>query len=162
MSASTTKKVLVRRLDRQVIAGYASPQSYLRPEGVEVLTRDGQVLVTPYQELRAVYFVRDLDADADLEGTKLFHSRPKLNGLWVRLKFRDDELLDGIVPNDLLQLMEYGLMITPPEAYANTQRIFVPRQALVELTVLGVIGSPLSRGRRRERAPAKEQIELFE
>lgn len=159
MSGSTTKKVLVRRLDRQLIAGYASPQSYLRPEGVEVLTREGQVLVTPYKELKAVYFVREFEEEG-LEGTKLFHSRPKVSGLWVRMKFRDDELLDGILPNDLLQLMDRGFTVTPPEAYSNTQRVFVPKEALSEFMVLGVIGSPLNRG--KQKAPVKEQIGLFE
>jgi hypothetical protein len=160
LAGSTTKKVLLRRQDRQVIAGYASPQTYLRAEGVEILTREGQVLLTPYKELKAVYFVREFEAGAE-EGNRQFHSRPKLDGLWVRMKFRDEEMLEGILPNDLLQIGEHGVTITPPEAYSNAQRIFVPRQALSEFKVLGVIGSPIHR-ERRKRLPAKEQIELFE
>jgi len=144
-----------------VIPGYAAPQSYLRPNGVEVLDRDGQVLVTPYQELKAVYFVREFDAAPEGEERKLFQSRPKLGGLWVRMKFRDDDLLDGILPNNLLQVMDTGVTVTPPDPSANTQKIFVPRMALTDLTVLGVIGSPASRPRRKPAAPSKEQIELF-
>jgi len=161
LAASTTKKVLIRRLDRQIIPGFANPQTYLRPDGVEILTRGSQVLVTPYKDLKAVYFVREFEEPPEEETRRLFQSRPKLDGLWVRMKFRDDDVLDGVLPNDLLRLMEQGLTITPPDPYANTQRIFVPRQALTELAVLGVIGSPLNRDRRKRRAPAKEQIELF-
>lgn len=143
------------------MAGYANPASFLRAEGVEVLTREGQVLLTPYRELKAVYFVREFEAAPEQEAKKLFQSRPKLDGLWVRMKFHDEEVLDGILPNDLLPAMEQGVTITPPDPYSNNQRIFVPRLALKELRVLGVIGSPLNEGRRKRRAPAKEQIELF-
>ena len=162
MAGSTTKKVLVRRLAGVTIAGYVSPQTYLRADGVEVLTRDGQALTVPYQDIKAVYFVREFEVPEGAEEKKLFHSRPKLEGLWVRMRFRDDDLLDGIIPNDLLQPNDKGFTITPPDPYSNNQKIFVPRQALAELSVLGVIGSPLTKPRRKKPPPAKEQIELFE
>jgi hypothetical protein len=160
LAGSTTKKVLVRRLDGQVIPGYASPQTYLRADAVEILTRGGQVAVISYQDLKAVYFVRDFDGGEAAEGRKLFQSRPKLEGLWVRMRFRDEDLLDGILPNDLLQITDKGLTITPPDPYSNNQKIFVPRTALIELVVLGVIGSPLSKPQRK-RPAGKDQIELF-
>ena len=162
MAASTTKKVLVRRFDGQTITGFAAPHSYLRPDGIELLNRDGQLLVFPYKELKAVFFVRDFDVPETGDEKKLFQSRPKLEGLWVRMRFRDDDQLEGILPNDLLQVTDQGVTITPPDPYSNNQKIFVPRQALRELTVLGVIGSPLHKPRAKRVVPAKEQIELFE
>ena len=71
---------------------------------------------------------------------KSFLSRPKLDGLWVRLRFRDGESLEGVIPNDLLGFQDNGLQMTPPDFNSNTDRIFVPRSALTELTVLGVVG----------------------
>jgi len=161
LASSTTKKVLARRLDGQVIAGYASPASYLRVDGVELLSRDGQVIQIPYSALKCVYFVREFEPAAGSEERKLFQSRPKLEGLWVRMRFRDEDLMDGVLPNDLLQLTDRGLVITPPDPYSNNQKIFVPRLALLEVAVLGVIGSPLTKPRRKPRGPGKEQIELF-
>ena len=162
MAGSTTKKVLVRRFDGQAVTGYAAPQTYLRPDGIEILNRDGQLLVIPYKELKAVYFVRDFDVPATAEEKKVFQSRPKLEGLWVRMRFRDDDLLEGILPNDLLQVTDLGVTVTPPDPYSNNQKIFVPRPALRELTVLGVIGSPIHKPRAKRLVPAKEQIALFE
>ncbi len=162
MAGSTTKKVLVRRFDGQAVTGYAAPQSYLRADGIELLNRDGQLLVIPYKELKAVYFVRDFDVPDTGDEKKLFQSRPKLEGLWIRLRFRDDDQLEGILANDLLQVTDLGVTITPPDPYSNHQRIFVPRQALKELIVLGVIGSPIHKPRAKRLVPAKEQIELFE
>ena len=162
MAGSTTKKVVVRRFDGQSVTGYAAPQSYLRPDGIEILNRDGQLLVIPYKELKAVYFVRDFDVPETGGEKKAFQSRPKLEGLWARMRFRDDDLLEGILPNDLLQVTELGVTITPPDPYSNNQKIFVPRQALKELTVLGVIGSPVHKPRTKRVVPAKEQIDLFD
>ncbi len=162
LAGSTTKKVLLRRMDGQLVPGYVSPPTYQRPDGVEVLTRDGQVVQVAYKDLKAVYFVREFEPPANGEEKKVFQSRPKLEGLWVRMKFRDEDVLDGVLANDLLQLTDRGLTVTPPDPYSNNQRIFVPRQALVELTVLGVIGSPLTKPRRERRAAEKDQIELFE
>jgi UDP-3-O-[3-hydroxymyristoyl] glucosamine N-acyltransferase, LpxD len=63
--------------------------------------------------------------------------------------FIDGDTLEGVVPNDLLGLLDNGLHITPPDLNSPTDRIFVPRPALSELTVLGVVGVA-----RRKPAPA--------
>ena len=76
------------------------------------------------------------------------------------MKFRDGEVMDGILPNNLLQLGPYGFTVVPPEPYSNNQRVFSPREALSEFQVLGVVGSPLKR--RKPKTAAKEQIGLFE
>jgi hypothetical protein len=76
------------------------------------------------------------------------------------MRFRDGDLMEGVLPNNLLQIEAHGFTLMPPNPTANNQRMFVPKAALCEMTVLGVIGSPL-----RERKPKplpKEQIGLFE
>jgi Family of unknown function (DUF6982) len=161
VSNSTTKKVYIRRLDHQLLAGYVTPQTYLRAEGVEVIDRGAEVTVIPYEQVKAIYFVREFEGDPEAD-KKVFASRPKLDGLWIRLTFRGGELMEGVLPNNLLLMSEHGLMLTPPEANSNTHRVFVPRAALEDLKVLGVIGSPVHTGRRRGREPSKEQMDLFE
>jgi hypothetical protein len=95
-----------------------------------------------------VYFVREFTSNYALE-RKAFLSRPKLDGLWVRLKFRDSDTLEGVVPNDLLALLDSGVHITPPNMQGDTQRMFIPRAAITEMKVLGVVGVA-----RRPRAAA--------
>ena len=58
------------------------------------------------------------------------------------MQFRDGEVLDGLLPNDLLSWDVAGFTVTPPEAMANNQKVFVPREALRGIQVLGVVGSP--------------------
>ncbi len=160
MAASTAKKVLIRRFDREPLTGFVNAQSYLQPQGVELLTPGGACLVVPYSEIKVVCFVRDFGSVEPTQEKKVFNTRPKTDGLWVRMELRDGEVLDGILSNNLLQLTQEGFTVTPPDAYSNNQKLFVPRAALSQLNVLGVVGSPLT---RRKPKPAPEgQIGLFE
>jgi len=147
-------------MDQEVLRGYVNPQSYLKPDFIEILSIAGQALQLPYKEVKGVYFVRDFEGDYDHAERKTFSARPKLEGLWLRMKFKDNEVLDGILPNNLLLVAEKGFTVVPPDAFANNQRIFVPKAALQELMVLGVIGNPLTLKKRRE-AVAQAQIRLF-
>ena len=38
----------------------------------------------------------------DPEPSRVFLNRPKQEGLWVRMVFLDGEVMDGILPNNLL------------------------------------------------------------
>lgn len=160
MASSTTKKVLIRRFEREPLVGFVNPQVYLRPGGIELLSPEGAVSVLPYEEVKTVCFVKDFEAAEQEQGRKVFSTRPKTDGLWVRMTFRDDEIMEGILANNLLQLEPYGFTVVPPDPYANNQRIFLPRAALKEIQVLGVVGSPLKR--RKPKPEAKEQIGLFD
>ena len=44
MSSSTTKKVVVRRFDRENLIGFINPLSYLQPQAVELLKPDGALV----------------------------------------------------------------------------------------------------------------------
>jgi hypothetical protein len=160
LAASTAKKVVIRRFDREPLTGFVNAQTYLQPQGVELLTPGGACIVAPYSEIKVVCFVRDFGSVEPTQEKKVFNTRPKTDGLWVRMQLRDGEVLDGILSNNLLQLTPEGFTVTPPDAYSNNQKLFVPRAALSQLNVLGVVGSPLT---RRKPKPAPEgQIGLFE
>lgn len=137
--SSTHKKVVVRFLDRSVLRGYLNPTKLGMAEALDLLTREGEQRSFEVKNVRSIYFVREFADDYEPE-RKAFLSRPKLDGLWVRLKFRDEETIEGVVPNDLLSLLDRGVQITPPDLHGTTLKIFIPRTALTEMTVLGVVG----------------------
>ena len=138
-AASTHKKVVVLWLDRSVLRGYLNPGKLGDAETIDVLTPEGEHRAVALKDVRSIYFVREFTDDFEPE-RKAFLSRPKLEGLWVRLKFRDNDCIEGVVPNDLLSLLDRGVQITPPDLHGTTLRIFIPRTALSEMTVLGVVG----------------------
>ncbi len=155
---STHKKVIVRKMDRDSVQGYVAP-SFISDGKVELLNTAGKVVLIELADVKGVYFVRDFD-ESEAFARKTFATRPRTEGLWVRLKFRDNEILEGMMPNDLTQLSAEGFLFTPPDTRSNTQRIFVPRSALAELTVLAAIGG--AGGRRRRAATAPEaQVPMF-
>jgi hypothetical protein len=148
----------VRRFDRENLTGFVNIFSYLQPNAIELLTPEGALVLLPYNDVKSVCFVKDFEAEA--ESRRVFMTRPKLEGLWVRMVFRDGEVLDGILPNNLLAWEIAGFTVTPPEPDANNQRVFVPRSALKSIQVLGVVGSPL-RPKRKKAGPAPDQPTLF-
>jgi hypothetical protein len=158
VASSTAKKVVVRRFDRENLTGFVNSLSYLQPHNLELLTPEGSLVLLPYEDVKSVCFVKDFEAEA--EPRRVFLTRPKLEGLWVRMLFRDGEVLDGILPNNLLAWEIAGFTVTPPEPDANNQRVFVPRSALKSIQVLGVVGSPL-RVKQKKAAPAADQPSLF-
>jgi hypothetical protein len=162
LASSTTKKVLIRCANLQLLSGYVNTLMFQRREGVELLDRNAQARLLPYVQVRAVYFVRDFEDNPEANQKTAFASRPKSDGLWIRMRFRDDETLEGLLPNDLLQVSELGFMVTPPDPNANIRKIFVPRAALGDMKVLGVIGSPVHQRRGRAKAPSKDQMDLFQ
>ena len=161
MAASTTKQAIVERYEKEALAGYINPFSFLQPAGIEMLSAQGNIVTVPYGDIKTISFVRDFQAEAAADpGRRVFQTRPKMDGLWVRLAFRDGDLMEGVLPNNLMQLEHYGFTVIPPDSYGNRQRVFVPRAALRSVEVLGVVGSPLTR--RKPKAASKEQIGLFE
>ena len=110
------------------------------------------------REVKGVYFVRDF-GDAESLGRKTFTSRPRSEGLWVRIEFADNDVLEGLMPNDLTLLEGDGYFVIPPDTRSNTQRIFVPRSALSSLTVLAVIGGGV---RRRRDEKDTGQVPMFD
>jgi hypothetical protein len=159
LAGSTTKKAVVRRFDREPLAGYVNPASYLQLTGIELLSAQGNVSTVPYDEIKVVSFVRDFDNVQETE-KRVFNTRPKMEGLWVSFRFRDGEVMEGVLPNNLLPFEAYGFTVIPPDPYSNNQRVFIPRTALRSAEVLGVVGSPLKK--RKPKAEPKEQIGLFE
>ena len=159
MAGSTTKKAVIRRFDREALAGYINPVTYQQDTGIELLSADGNVALVPYADIKTVSFVRDFDLGDDT-ARRVFNTRPKMEGLWISLQFRDGDVMQGVMPNNLLPVDPHGFTVIPPDPYSNHQRVFVPRAALQSVEVLGVVGSPLKK--RKPKLPAKEQIGLFD
>jgi hypothetical protein len=144
--------------DKKPLRGYLNPGQLGRTDPLDLLTPDGEHVEVPLAGVRSIYFVREFSDEFEPE-RKAFLSRPKLDGLWVKLRYNDGETQEGVVPNDLLSLLDNGLQITSPDLNSSTDRIFVPRAALSEVTVLGVVG--VARRKPAAAAATASQPRLF-
>jgi hypothetical protein len=166
-SSSTRKKVVVRKLDGDSLKGYVDSADFLGPEGARVLDREGRLTTVPLDSIKGIYFVRDFEGDSNRAERKVFLSRPRLSGIWIRMTFKDNEVMDGLMANNLLESDPSGFMVTPPDFSSNNLKVFVPRAALGGVEVLGVISNGSARRAidraRRPTAKAAEsaQIGLF-
>jgi len=153
---STHKKVIVRKADRDTVNGYVSPAHFVHDGKLELLNTAGNVVGIELAGIKCVFFVREF-GDSDSLPRKTFTTRPRSEGLWVRIKFKDGELLEGLMPNDLSLTTAEGFLINPPDLRSNVQRMFVPRTALESLNVLAVIGA----SRRHRRPTDVRQVPMF-
>jgi len=145
-------------MDRDSINGYVAPANFVREGKLELLNTAGNVVTIDLTDIKVVYFVREF-GDADSPSRKTFTTRPRTEGLWVRLRFKDNEILEGMMANDLSLTAAEGFLINPPDLRSNTQRLFVPRSALESLTVLAVIGA--TRRHRRGVTVDTGQVPMF-
>jgi hypothetical protein len=168
--ASARKPVIVRKFSRDWCAGYATasfgPAPPLAEPELEILDLTGKVLRLGWDQVKWVCYVRDLPGSSgdQMNPERLLHRRftirPRTAGLWLRMTLTDGDELEGLAANDRSLVEGAGLLVTPPDTRSNTQRIYVPRQAIQTLEVVSLIGAG---GRRRAGAaePAIDQPELF-
>ncbi|MGH9691861.1 MAG: DUF6982 domain-containing protein [Candidatus Acidiferrales bacterium] len=156
-ATSTHKKVVVLLADGPPVQGYLNPTNLGKSPEIDLLTTSGEHQAVPLADIKCVYFVREFKEPFEPD-RKAFMRRPKLDGLWVRLSFRDGDVSEGIVANDLLDLLDTGVQITPPDLRGNTLRMFIPRTALLEMKVLGVVG--IARRTTQARRAGAERVAM--
>ncbi len=162
---SARKPVIVRKFSREWYAGYAGAAFGQDSPALEVLDLSGKVLTIGWESVKWVCYIRDFSSGSDPANPerllqKKFTVRPRATGLWLRMTLNDGDELEGIAANDKSLLSGAGLLVTPPDTRSNTQRIYIPRQAIQSLEVVGLIGA-VGRKRRPEAARTEGQPELF-
>ena len=155
---STHKKVVVFKLDRDSVNGYVAPSHFIHEGKLELLNTAGNVVGIDLSGIKVVYFVREF-GELDTTSRKTFTTRPRTEGLWVRIRFKDGDSIEGMMPNDLALNSAEGYLINPPDLRSNIQRMFVPRSSLESLVVLAVIGA--SRRPRRPVSSDVRQVPMF-
>jgi len=163
---STRKPVIARKFSRDWCAGYAALGFGREATHLEILDLTGKVVSMEWTQVKWVCYVREISAaSADPANPerllrRRFSIRPRTAGLWLRLKLADGDELEGLAANDLSLIEGPGLLLVPPDTRSNTQRIYVPRQAIHALEVVSMIGA--TGQRRPAAAPAADsQPELF-
>jgi hypothetical protein len=161
VTQTTNKKVFVTRFERESLPGFVQSPGGFGEHSVELLTPSGALLEIPYSDVKAVCFVRDFESGETWREHRSFATRPKSPGLWVRFVFRDHDTAEGLLASNLMQVEPLGFYMVPPDPTFHNQRIFVPRTALREVLVLGVIGSALRRKKSQAAKGEDGQIEMF-
>lgn len=141
----TRKKAILRKLSRDWLAGYVPAGRFIHAGQVEMLDLGGKVIQVAAEDLKWICYVRDFNSGELNNPERLlrrtFAGRPRGEGLFVRIRLRDGDLIEGLAANDLTLIGGDGLFLTPPDLRSNTQRIWIPRSAVDEMEVVAVVGA---------------------
>ena len=151
--------MIVRKYSRDWLAGYLSLSGFTGRGQMELLDLEGKVITLNLEEVKWVCFVRDFNSGEPGNPERLvrksFAGRPRAEGVWLKLKLKDNEGLEGMATNDVSLLENDGIFLTPPDTRSNTQRIYLPRTSIAELEVVAVVSAP------SKRKPGVLQESLF-
>ncbi len=151
------KPVIVRKLSRDWLAGYAAHDELGATAEFELLDLTGKVSRVGWEQVKWICVVRELPSGESSNPERLLRKRfsvkPRNPGIWMRMTLADGDELEGLAENDKALLHGAGVYLTPPDTRSNTQRIFVPRAAIERLEVLAVIQPPSSRKTKDEPQP---------
>lgn len=114
-------------------APQGSPESFrvrsLDMESVEEVSADA---------IKAIFYVNCFEGDSKHEILN-FHSRaPIVHGIWMRLQFRDGEVMEGIVYNSIRYLVDPGFFLMPTDPDSNNRLVYVRKDWLTDHRVLGM------------------------
>lgn len=166
--SSGRKKAIFRKLSRDWMAGYLPAGDFLHAGRVDMLDLEGKVVCLAAEDLKWICYVRDFNS-GELNNPerllrKTFAGRPRGEGVFLRVRLRDGDLLEGLAANDATLVTSEGVFLTPPDLRSNTQRVWVPRSAVEELEVVAVVGGTKKPrpAVSEPRTDARLQEELFE
>jgi len=159
--ASARKPVIVRKFSKDWQGGYAGADDLGGSAELVILDPSGKVIRIPWDEVKWVCSVRELASSDSASPERLlrkrFSVRPRHAGIWLRISLTDGDEIEGLAANDRSLIEGVGLLIIPPDTRSNTQRLYIPRQSIQSLELLGVIQPP--GGKSRELA--ERQTKLF-
>lgn len=143
--SSSRKKAIVRKLSRDWLAGYVAPGALVHSGNVEMLDLDGKVILLAVEDLKWICYVREFNSgelnNPERLVRKTFAGRPRGDGLFVRVRLKDGDVVEGLAANDVSLVGSDGVFLTPPDLRSNTQRIWIPRSSLEGLEVVAVVGA---------------------
>jgi hypothetical protein len=143
--SSSRKKAIFRKLSRDWLAGYVPSAGFVRQGRLEMLDLEGKVVELAADDLKWICYVRDFNSgelnNPERLVRKTFAGRPRGDGLFVRARLKDGDLIEGLAANDITLVDSDGIFLTPPDLRSNTQRLWIPRSAVEELEVIAVIGA---------------------
>lgn len=166
--STSRKKAIFRKFSRDWVAGYVPLANFVHEDRVEMLDLDGKVLALDVEDLKWICYVRDFNSgelnNPERLVRKTFAGRPRGEGLFVRARLKDGDLVEGLAANDATLVASDGVFLTPPDLRSNTQRIWIPKTSLEGLEVIAVVGAakrPRTVTEPRVDAAKPAQEELF-
>jgi hypothetical protein len=104
------------------------------------LTRldSGAVEDVSLASVKAVFFVRDFAGEVSHTDLRFHDHLPVMECLWVRVRFNDGEMIEGIINNTQDYVLESGFFMAPADPLGNNWLIYVLKSKLTDFEILGL------------------------
>jgi hypothetical protein len=144
--------VVVRYGDRLIkgaagVDGLPSIEAFMRGahragDSIEIRMASGDTESIAADGVKAVFLVRSFEGDSTRKDLHFHALMPVSKGVWVRLRFDDGELMEGIVLNTGAFVLEPGFCLIPTDPLGNNRLAYVPKARLRSVEVLGLRNPP--------------------
>ena len=98
--ADARKKVVVRSLEGEVNWCYLPQSGFVADGRVDALDISGRAIAFELSRLKTIAYVKDFNSDDAIDpermGRRSFLGRPRGDGLWLKLEFRDERCAGGV------------------------------------------------------------------
>jgi len=142
-------KVVAHLSDGSLVKGYLSEAESFDPLSagltgknlpakINVELSSGSSKVIDLDAAKALFFVKSLEGRTDYVELKFFERNPQIEGLWIKIRFRDGEVTEGIVHNSLPFVSDSGFFLRPPDPQSNNRVVYVVKSFLTDFRILGI------------------------
>lgn len=108
------------------------------PEKIFLRLPAGEKRTVDLKSAKAIFFVRTLEGRNDYVELKFFERNPQIEGLWIKIRFKDGEITEGIVHNSLPFVTDPGFFLRPPDPQSNNRVVYAVKSFLTEFRILGI------------------------
>jgi len=147
-------KIVIHVSSGEIIKGYAELSQDLDPaalfdvsKGVALRTiavrsvGSRTTLDVPLQDIKSVFIVRSFRGDPGRKDLRFYSNGPEVGKIWAEIRFKDSEVLEGLIENSVQHLLGDGLVVRPTDTGSNNLLVYVNKEAIDSFRVLGVRAS---------------------
>jgi hypothetical protein len=130
------------------VEGLASVEAFMRGshrgvQSIQVKLLDcDRIETVTIEAIKAAFLVRSFDGNAQRQDLNFHSNMPISKGVWIRVCFADDELMEGIVLNTGAFILDPGFCLVPTDPMSNNRLVYVPKARLKNVEVLGLRNPP--------------------
>lgn len=145
MPISTNAKVVIQ-LPSGPLKGFVSEEdlstyqgSTMDPEELKMRNAEtGEEQSVAIDGVKGIFFVKDFDGKPDQPNIRFHDDSTPAGYLWVRITFKDGEVLEGMIDNSYDFIAAKGIWVTPSDPTSNNWLIYALKSHLSEFEVLGM------------------------
>lgn len=148
---SVRQKVVVHLKGGVIVKGYTQTEapsdltSLLEnpyrsfPSELKLTSENGDSLrAVNLADAKAVYYVKTFEGNKETKGVRFYENGPTVQGIWVEIRFKDGEVVEGIIHNSVHHLVEPGFFLSPSDPLSNNELMYVLKTSVADYRVLGI------------------------